>query len=273
MNSEMVLFEVEDEIATVTLNRPEALNALSPEIRGGLRDAVAWIKEQAGEEIKVVILTGAGRAFSAGGDIKTMNNRLGSPLNSRQALRNDHQLMYDILNLELPVISLVNGAAAGAGANIALAADFVLATPRAFFMQAFGRIGLVPDWSGFYILPRLIGLQKAKELVFTARRVYAEEAKEMGLIYEIVPDDGAMEAARDFAGRFRHASTTAIGVAKNVLNQSFNLDHRTLLELEASAQAVTRTSPYHVEAIRRFGAKEPAMFDWEALDKAAAGDD
>ncbi len=270
MSSEMVLFEVEDEIATVTMNRPDALNALSPEIRAGLREAVTTIKEKAGDEIKVVILTGAGRAFSAGGDVKTMNNRLGSPLDARQALRSDHQLMYDILNLELPVVSLVNGPAAGAGANIALAADFVLATPRSFFMQAFGRIGLVPDWSGFYILPRLVGLQKAKELVFTARRVYAEEAKQMGLIYDIVPEEDALGAARAFAGRFRHASTTAIGVAKNVLNQSFNLDHRTLLELEASGQAVARTSPYHTEAIRRFADKEPAMFDWEALDKAAA---
>lgn len=273
MSFRHVVFEIQDEIATLTLNRPEALNALSPEMREGLRGAVASVKEKAGEEIKVLILTGAGRAFSAGGDVKTMNNRLGSPINSRAALRSDHELMYDILNLELPVISLVNGPAAGAGANIALAADFVLATPRSFFMQAFGRIGLVPDWSGFYILPRLVGLQKAKDLVFTARRVYAEEAKEIGLIYDIVPEEGALAAARAFAERFRIASTTAIGIAKNILNQSFNLDHRTLLELEASAQAVTRTSAYHAEAIRRFADKEPSLFDWEAMDRAAAGTD
>ena len=136
-------------------------------------------------------------------------------------------------------------------------------------MQAFGRIGLVPDWNGFWILPRLVGLQKAKELVFTARKVPAEEAKQMGLVYAVVPEDRLMDEVRAFAGRFRHASTTAIGLAKNVLNQSFNLDHRTVLELEAMAQAVAQGTPYHAEAVRRFAEKLPPMFDWEAFERAA----
>jgi 2-(1,2-epoxy-1,2-dihydrophenyl)acetyl-CoA isomerase len=173
--------------------------------------------------------------------------------------------MHDLINLELPVVALVNGPAAGAGANIALAADFVFATPDAMFMQAFGRIGLVPDWGGLYVLPRLVGLQKAKELVFTARKVGAAEARDLGLVYDIVAAEDAMQTVRAFARRFTHASTTAIGIAKNILNQSHHLDLRALLELEASGQGACASSAYHREAVRRFAHKEPAMFDWEKL--------
>ncbi len=264
-----ITYEISDEVATLTLNRPEARNALSPEMYEDMGTALAMLKEQAGAEVKALVLTGAGGAFSSGGDVKAMGSRPKGAVETRQGLRQNHPLIYDILHLELPVVSLVDGAAAGAGANIALAADFVLATPRAFFLQAFGRIGLVPDWGGFFVLPRLVGLQKAKELVFTARRVYAEEAKEIGLVYRIVGQETALAEAQAFAARFRDASTAAIGIAKNILNQSFNLDHRTMLELEAAGQGLCRTTDYHAEAVRRFGAKEAPMFDWEALEKAA----
>ena len=265
-----ILFDIREGIATITLNRPEARNALSPEMRTDLDHALEEIKERAGNEVRVLILTGAGGAFCAGGDVKSMGARLRSATMARATLRDSHKQMYELLNLEVPVITLIDGAAAGAGANIALAGDFVLATPRAFLMQAFVRIGLLPDWGGMYILPRLVGLQRAKELVFTGRRVYAEEAKEMGLVYDIVGQDTALEEARSFAARFRDAPTTAIGLAKNVMNQSFNLDHRALLEMEAMAQSIARSSDFHKEAIRRFTAKEPPLFNWEAYAKKTA---
>lgn len=263
-----LLFEIRDEIATITLNRPEAMNALSTEMGDALSDALRVCKEQAGEAVKAIILTGAGGAFCAGGDVKAMGERKKSPGGSRARLQSSHDRMMQLMNMELPVIALVDGPAAGAGANIALAADFVLATPRAMFMQAFGRIGLVPDWSGFFVLPRLVGLQTAKELVFTARKVRAEEAKELGLVYKLVGQDTAMEEARDLAGRFRTASPTAIGIAKNILNQSFNHDHKTLLEMEAMGQAIASSSDYHKAAVQRFRDKEPSIFDWEAMDRA-----
>ena len=262
------LFDVTDEIATITLNRPEAKNALSNEMRIELDRALDECAARAGDDIKVVILTGAGGAFCAGGDVKGMGDRSGDPIANRTRMRGSHDTMYKLAHLELPVIALVDGPAAGAGANIALSADFVLATPRGFFMQAFGRIGLVPDWGGFYVLPRMVGLQKAKELVFTARRVYADEAMELGMVYNVVGQDTAMDEAREFAGRFRHASTSAIGIAKNILNQSYNLDHRTLIELEASGQSIARSSEFHKEAVRRFRDKEPSLFDWEAMERA-----
>lgn len=263
-------FDVTDEIATLTLNRPEAKNALSNEMRVEMDAALAECAERAGDDIKALIVTGAGGAFCAGGDVKGMGERSKDPIANRTRMRGSHETMYQLTHLELPVISLVDGAAAGAGANIALSADFILATPRAFFMQAFGRIGLVPDWGGFYVLPRMVGLQKAKELVFTARRVYAEEAKELGMVYDIVGQETAMEEARAFASRFRNAPTQAIGIAKNILNQAHNQDHRTLVELEASGQSIARMSEFHKEAVRRFRDKEPSLFDWEAMNRADA---
>ena len=265
-----ILFDVREEIATITLNRPEARNALSPEMGEDLDVAIAEIKAKMGEEIKAVIITGAGGAFCAGGDVKAMNSRSQSPAAARQRMRGYHTRLYELMNLELPVIVAVDGAAAGAGFNFALVGDFILASERAIFMQAFGRIGLVPDWGGFFLLPRLVGLQKAKELVFTARRVGAEEAKELGIVYAVHPHERLMEEARALAGRFRTASTEAIGIAKNILNQSYNLDHRTLLELEAMAQPIARDSDYHRAAVKRFVTKEPSIFAWEQMDKAKA---
>ena len=262
-----VLFDITDEIATITLNRPEARNALSTEMGEDLDHILAILKEKAGEEVKAVILTGAGGAFCSGGDVKAMNSRTQAVPASRQRMRNYHTRLYDLMNLELPVITAVDGAAAGAGFNFALVGDFILASDRAVFMQAFGRIGLVPDWGGFFLLPRIVGLQKAKELVFTARRVNAQEAKELGIVYAIHPQDQLMAEARALAGRFRNASTTAIGIAKNILNQSYNLDHRTLLELEAFAQPVARETEYHRQAVARFVKKEPSIFAWETMDR------
>ena len=264
-----ILFDVQDEIATITLNRPEARNALSPEMGEDLDAAVKEIRERAGDDIKSVIITGAGGAFCAGGDVKAMKTRSQSPAAARHRMRGYHTRLYELMNLELPVIVAVDGAAAGAGFNFALVGDFILASERAVFMQAFGRIGLVPDWGGFFLLPRIVGLQKAKELVFTARRLSADEAKALGIVYAVHPQERLMDEARALAGRFRNASTEAIGIAKNILNQSFNLDHRTLLELEAFAQPLARETDYHKQAVGRFVAKEPSIFAWEEMDKAA----
>jgi 2-(1,2-epoxy-1,2-dihydrophenyl)acetyl-CoA isomerase len=267
MTYKHILFDISDQIATITLNRPEARNALSLEMRADLSNALEAIREGAGDTVKAVILTGAGGAFCAGGDVKRMGGKAENGVEHRKAMRSAHNRIYDIIHMEVPVISLVDGPAAGAGCNLALLADFVLATPRAFFMQAFARIGLVPDWSGFYILPRLVGIQRAKELIYTGRRVYAEEAKELGMVLQIVDQENAMAEAREFAGRFRHASTDAIGVSKNILNQSYNQDFRTLIEMEAMGQSLVRDTDFHREAVRRFKEKETPLFDWEALSK------
>ncbi|MYE60260.1 MAG: enoyl-CoA hydratase/isomerase family protein, partial [Alphaproteobacteria bacterium] len=150
-----LIFDVADEIATITLNRPEARNALSEPMRSELDTVLAELKREGGRSIKAAIVTGAGRAFCAGGDVKAMQSRQKGAEFNRRRMREGHNRFYDLMNLEMPVIAAVNGAAAGAGCNLALACDFILATPRSIFMQAFGRIGLVPDWSGVVLLPRI----------------------------------------------------------------------------------------------------------------------
>lgn len=269
MDLKHILFDVRDEIATITLNRPEARNALSTEMRDDFDQIIPHLKEEVGHTVKAVILTGAGGAFCAGGDVKAMGNRgnVRAP-DGRHQMQSSHNRVIDLTNLQAPVITLIDGPAAGAGANLALVGDFVFMTPRSFILQAFARIGLVPDWGGFFVLPRLVGLQKAKELVFTARRVYAEEAVEIGLAYGVVGQDTAMDEVRNFAQRFRNAPTQAIGIAKSILNQSYEQDHRTLLELEAMGQTIARDSDFHKEAVRRFAAKETPLYDWEALERA-----
>jgi 2-(1,2-epoxy-1,2-dihydrophenyl)acetyl-CoA isomerase len=173
-------------------------------------------------------------------------------------------------DLELPVIAAVDGAAAGAGCNLALACDFVLASRRARFIQAFIRIGLVPDWGGMYFLPRIVGLQKAKELIFSGRTLDAEEARELGIVYAVYHEDDLLPCARAFAGRFCHASTDAIGLAKQILNQTFDIDFHTALELEAQAQSAIRSSAYHRESVARFRAKQPLPFHWDHMEQAEA---
>lgn len=264
MEFETLILDISGGIATITLNRPDARNALSDDLRRDLDGALAAVKAGIGKDISAVILAGAGRAFCAGGDINTLKELSGGPAaEMRRRLRDSQARVNQIINLEVPTIALVDGAAAGAGFSLALACDFVLATPRARFVMSFGRIGLVPDWGALYLLPRIVGLQRAKELVFSARIVEPQEAQEMGIVYDIVVEDGAMDAARAFAARFADASTLAIGLAKNMLNRSFESDLHSLLDMEAAAQAIANASDYHRDAAARFLDKQPALFDWE----------
>ena len=167
----------------------------------------------------------------------------------------------------MPVIAAVDGAAYGGGFGLALAADFVLASERARFCSVFGRIGLVPDVGVMATLPRVVGLQKAKELVFL-RPVFADEAQTLGITMATYPAEDLLPAAQALAARLRLASRDAIGAAKVILNQSFNLDAKALLEMEAAAQAVMMGSTYHKDAVRAFLDKQPLPFDWERFDRA-----
>lgn len=261
---EKMTFEVDDGVAIVTINRPEARNALDEAVRRDFDRAITRIEEGAGRTIHAAVLTGAGRAFCAGGDLKTLQESSGKPAShTRQRLRDSHRLLTRWLNLDVPTIAAVDGAAAGAGFSLALACDFVIASPRARFILSFGRIGLVPDWGALYLLPRIIGLQKAKELAFSARILEPEEAHTLGIVYDIVEEGEAVSQAVAFANRFRNASTLAIGMTKSMLNQSFERDLATSLDLEASAQAIANNSDYHRDAVARFLDKQPSLFDWE----------
>lgn len=258
-----IKYEIDDGIAVVTLNRPEARNALDIAMRTELADAVNRIRDDA--SLKAMVLTGAGGAFCGGGDLKALTERKPDAVSGRKRIQDLHTWLPALVNLELPVIAAVDGAAYGGGFNLALAADFILASPRARFCSVFGRIGLAPDVGGFFLLPRIVGLQRAKDIMFTARSFGPEEAQEMGIVYEIHPAETLLERTMEFAGRFRHASRQAIGLTKNVLNQSMNLDQHAVGQLEAYAQAVAFETDYCHEAIRRFLEKQPLEFDWDRL--------
>jgi len=162
----------------------------------------------------------------------------------------------------------VRGAAAGAGASIAFACDLVLASPEARFVLSFGRLGLVPDWGAMWLLPRLLGLQRAKELVLTARSLSAAEAQAMGLVTRIVPGERLLATAQAWGRRFAAASQLALSIAKEALDRAQDMDLATALELEAMAQSLTVTGDYSKAALARFRSRLPLAFDWEALAKA-----
>jgi 2-(1,2-epoxy-1,2-dihydrophenyl)acetyl-CoA isomerase len=270
MSFSSLKYEVRDGLAIITLNRPEKRNALDLSMRTELAEVVLQIRGDT--SLYAVIITGAGGAFCAGGDIQAMAKGKRSAFESRKRIQDIYSWLYEWVSLELPVIAAVDGAAYGAGINIALAADFILASTRARFCEVFGRVGLIPDVGGLFLLPRIVGLQRAKELVFSARSFDAEEGKSLGIVYAIHAPDKLMDAAVALAGRFRNASRQAIGISKNIMNQSFNLDFRALGELEAFGQATAHDTDYHEAAVKRFLGKEPTLFDWDSMRKKDGGD-
>lgn len=257
-------FEVRAGIGILTLDRPEAKNALDIPMRRGLADLIIRVRDAA--EVRALVIAGAGGVFCAGGDLKSLSESRTVEEN-RKRIQDLHVWLPHLVGLEKPVIAAVDGPAFGGGFNLALAADFILATPRARFCQVFARIGMVPDLAGLYILPRMIGLQAAKDIVLSGRIVDAEEAKALRIVHRIVEPESLLDKAVKLAERFSRASPLAYGLAKNILTQSFHLDQRALAEMEAYAQALCIDSAYHKDAIKRFLNKEKPLFDWDLIEK------
>jgi 2-(1,2-epoxy-1,2-dihydrophenyl)acetyl-CoA isomerase len=260
--SDYVLRERHGATLVIRLNRPERRNAFDLEVRQGIAEAVYEARDD--DAVRAVIITGTGDVFCAGGDLKSLSEAKRPMFKDRDRIRRLHPWFRELVNLEKPVIAAVNGPAFGAGFNLALACDFIIGTPTTRFCAVFGRIGLVPDLGGFFLLPRILGLQRAKDLVFSAREVDAEEALRLGILFRIVEQDSLMPEALALAERYHHASTDALGIAKNILNRSFNLDQDTLAELEASAQALALHTAYHDEAVANFLNKRPLKFKGDA---------
>lgn len=256
-------FVVADGIATLTLNRPQARNALDMTLRAELAQVLRTLADSA--DVRALILTGAGEHFCAGGDLRAMIESRRPAQVSRGRLKAMHRWLRDLVDLEMPVIAAVDGCAYGAGFSLALAADFVLATPRARFCAVFGRLGLVPDLGMLHLLPRIVGLARAKELSYSARVLPAPEAHSLGIVYELHEPDALLPAARALAGRFTHASRAALGFAKNILNQAQHLDAHALEDLECHAQAVCMSTDYYQDAVQRTLERRPLAYDWERL--------
>lgn len=244
--------------AVLTMNSPGNRNALDPEMRAALADAIAGVRDD--QDVRSVVLTGVEGCFSSGGDLKglvRMQQGARDIFEGRSRILEMHRWFDVLVDLEKPVIAAVDGPAFGAGLSLALAADFILATPGSSFCAVFARIGYVPDLSAMYLLPRKVGLTHAKDLVFSARAVGTSEARTLGLVQQEVDGD-LLEAALVFAGRFDDAPTEAIGIAKSIMNRTFETSREMIVMQEAAAQALCRESEYHRDAVQRFIDRSPS---------------
>ncbi len=253
---------IDEGVATLTLNRPEARNALSAALKDELSAAAAQVAADAA--VRAVVLTGAGGVFCAGGDLRSMEEvRAQMTVESwRERMRAVQPLIRTLIELDKPLIAAVDGAAYGAGFSLALMADFVLASPRARFCLSFMRVGLVPDFGALYSLPRVVGVQRAKELMLSAREVAADEALRLGIAMEIVPADGLLARAQALARSFAGASPLAVALVKGELGMALATDLRSTLAHEADLQALCFETDTHRQAVRRFLNKEPAAFQF-----------
>jgi 2-(1,2-epoxy-1,2-dihydrophenyl)acetyl-CoA isomerase len=255
---ETVDVTAEDGLATVVLNRPEALNALNMQLKEELAAVLRVLADEA--DVRAVLLTGAGRAFSTGGDIKQMDPDRTTEATRRRMAKLTREVVIPLARLDKPVIAAVNGHAHGLGLGIALACDIIYAAESAVMSMAFTRVGLAPDGAASYFLTRAVGIAKAKELMFTGRRFSAAEAEAMGLINFVVPDDELIETATAAARQIASGATIAISAAKRALNDSGIHSIEEMAELEAFGQAIAMTSEDHREGIAAFAEKRPAEF-------------
>ena len=253
--------EIRSGLAILTLNRPEALNALNFEMGRELLTALRHLRES--EAVRAILLTGAGRAFCAGGDIKEMVPAEGRKPGSffEEPLKAFHDAILAIREIPKPVVAAVNGHASGAGGNLALACDYRVAGEGARFNQAFVRLGLVPDCGGTFILPRLVGWGRASELILTGRVVQAREALQWGMVNEVVPDDQLMATAVAFAEKLASGPTAAYGRAKALLNRSLDATLESQVEAERRAQLELGGTSDFLEGLRAFVDKRPPKFE------------
>lgn len=256
MDYSTIGYAVQDGIARVTLDRPEVMNALNTQMRAELHDAF----RRAGAEARVLVLTGAGRAFCSGQDLGDRANAEG--LDLERTLRDEYEPMLRALfDAPIPTIAAVNGAAAGAGANLALAADVVIASESAVFLQAFARIGLIPDAGGTYWLPRQMGLAKAMGAALFAEKITAREAADWGMIWEAVPDDDFAARVEARAATLSQGPTEAYRAIKQAMRRSFERDLDSQLALEAELQGRCGKSRDFREGVLAFLEKRPARFE------------
>ena len=260
MSYETITFDKKDCVAAVTLNRPNQLNAFTAKMHEELRTVLGEVAKDA--DIRAVLLTGAGRGFCAGQDLQEVKPaEVGAGRDLAQRLdRNYNRLIRTITGLEKPVLAAVNGVAAGAGANLALACDIVLAARSASFIQAFARIGLVPDSGGSFTLPRKVGQARAAALFMLGDSVSAEQAEAWGMIWKCVDDTALATEAQALAARLAAAPTKSLGLIKRLLNASTTNTLGQQLDLERDLQRIAGGSEDYREGVTAFREKRKPAF-------------
>ena len=257
MGYETLIVDTSGAVATVTLNRPHARNALDLVMRRELVGALDDIEND--PSARVVILTGAGGHFSAGGDVKSMQPG-SAAADGRARVVALNRLVMRLVEFPRPVIAMVDGFAVGAGCNLALCCDLIVASDRAKFGEVFAKIGLVPDGGGSWLLPRLVGLPRAKELIFTADIIDAAEAARIGLVNRVVPAAELAATTRALAERIAQGPPKVIAMAKHMINRAAMTNLEDALDVEAFSQAIATTGDEHREGLAAFFEKRPAKF-------------
>jgi enoyl-CoA hydratase/carnithine racemase len=256
MDEPRVLFSVEAGcVAVATLNRPAVRNAINDEVRAELQTILDRVANDS--SLKALVITGNGPAFCAGGDISAMQQRMSAPVGQLAASgwlrqRRLHGMIGELHSLEKLTIAAVNGAAAGLGMDLALCCDFIVASEQAFFTMSYVQRGLIPDGGGLYFLPRRVGLPRAKELIFSARRVTADEALRIGLADRLVAASDLVANAVAWATELGNGGGTALALSKAILDQTYELTADQAFALGAQAQAICYTTDEHHAAVDAF---------------------
>ena len=251
-----IRFEVRDGVGVVTLDRPERLNALTVE----MREALGTHFEQAARDaaVRAVLLQASGKAFCASGDVSRMGNF--TPASGRELLKLAHRMVRNLANIEKPVVAAVRGAVAGIGWSMALACDMVIASETARFSQVFRNVGLAPDGGAVWFLTQHLGAMRAKELVYTGRRIDAQEARTLGLVTRVLPDDELDAVAWQTAHELAQGPTFALGLTKKMFKLMHQPDLETLLDAEAWAQGLALLTDDHTEGVKAFFEKRKPQF-------------
>lgn len=263
--SQVLDVAVADGVATLTMNRPAARNALGDELKAAFAEAVPRVA--ADVAVRAVVLTGGGGHFCAGGDLRSMMEVRSSmdAAGWRARMQTLHPWVRQLLEMEKPLIAAVDGYAYGGGFSLALLADFVLATPEARFCLSFLRVGLMPDYAAMYTLPRAVGVQRARELMLSAREVGADEALRLGIAMELHPREALLPRAHAMAASFAGASPLAVGLIKREVGMALATGLDAALQHEADHQPLCFMSPEHEQAVQAFLDKQPAPFQFPRM--------
>ncbi len=258
MSNNSIEIRIENNTAWISLNRPEVFNSFNREMALQFQDELDNCETN--DEVRAIVITGNGKAFCAGQDLKEVTTPGLNPGFKKILEEHYNPIVSKIRKIEKPFIAAVNGVAAGAGANIALACDIVVASEKASFIQAFSKIGLIPDSAGTFTVPRLIGLQKATALMMLGEKVTAEEAERIGMIYKYYGTDEFEDAVLKLAEKLAHMPTKALGMTKRLLNASLTNDLTTQLELESKLQIEAAQSEDYIEGVNAFVEKRRPIF-------------
>lgn len=254
---EHILFSVDNSVARITFNRPQVFNSMHHAMRMEILEALTTCENDA--NIRAVLMTGSGRAFCAGEDLQEVVDPNGPSL-TEIISTGYNPIVSKIKNLEKPVIAAVNGVAAGAGANIALACDITVAAASATFTQAFSKIGLIPDSGGTWTLPRLVGMQRAAALMMLSDKISAAEAAGMGMIWKVLPDDTFEQDSLQLAATLAGMPTRGLALTKQALNRSFANDFNAQLMVEDELQTAAGQTHDYQEGVAAFLEKRKPVF-------------